>query len=332
MKKIFVFLLALCVVFTFVSCVENVEIVTGDELGGNVGEIASADVTKATTEATTAPEPVKNYPDNILMADSQTISTAKVFQNEAIYRSDIKTVTFLDTLKDKGADAWDVSDAKDGSVWAWVDDGMNLYIAGEGGVTAKDCSRMFMYYKNMTEINFNGCFYTDIAPDLYEMFVYCDSLESIDLSTLNTSNIEHITGMFHRCYKLKSVNVSGWDTSKMVSMKGAFLGCSKLENIDVSHFDTSNAKSFDSMFFGCEKLTTVGDLSGWNTSNVIYFTTMFNGCSNLATVGDLSGWDTSNATSMYGMFSYCKNLSSIGDLKIPEGCDTTDMFEGTSLK
>ena len=36
------------------------------------------------------------------------------------------------------------------------------------------------------------------------MFSYCSSLESIDLSSFNTSNVTNMRGMFSHCYSLKN--------------------------------------------------------------------------------------------------------------------------------
>lgn len=323
MKKILIFFAVCMVTLCLAACNESSGSATQNgSAGENVGKIED----KADKK-----EPVKkNYPDNILMADRQNVtSKSPVFGNENVKRQDIQTVTFKDTLADMPADAWDVSDAKNGSVMAWVADGVNLYIAGEGGVTAKDCSRMFLYYINAVSIDFGGCFYTDISPNLYEMFARCEKLESLDLSGWNTSGAESITCMFYYCSRMKSLNLSGWDTSNVAGMKSAFHGCRNLEAVDVSHFDTSKVTSFESVFWGCEKLSAL-DVSKWNTASVKKMTGMFSGCENLTAL-DLSGWDTSRVESMYSMFEYSTKLASVGDFKIPEGCDTTDMFKGTPL-
>lgn len=335
MKKIFVLLLALCVVFTFVSCVENVEIVTGDELGGNVGEITSADSTEAVTaEETTVKDP-NAYKNNVLRPDLDPFVADKVLdkvmQNNNINRVDIKTITFLDTLKGKGADAWDVSDARNGSVWAWVENGCDLFIAGNGGVNARDCTYLFRNYANLTEINFNNCFYTDENVSLIETFAGCEKLETLDLSNWNTSNVEIMSRMFKGCASLTTVNLDGWDTSKSMNFDNLFDGCASLESVDVSHFDTSAARHMGYMFAGCESLTAL-DVSHFNTTGVYEFDGMFSGCTRLTTVGDLSAWNTERIVSMNSMFENCSSLTSIGNLKIPYMCSVKDMYKGTSLK
>ena len=329
MKKLSALLIILCLAVAFVSCGETAPTVATGDLGTPAGDITAAPIDAEATVG--ALEPTKNnYPDNILMADRKTTSTACVLGNENVLRQDIATVTFLDTLENKPADAWDVSDEKNGSVWAWVDGGMNLYIAGNGGVTAKDCVSLFQYYSNATSIDFGGCFYTDISHQLSQMFVYCKKLESADLSGWNVSNADSFGELFYQCHSLRSVSLDGWDTSNARSFAEMFDGCKNLEQVDVSHLNTKNVTSFASTFSGCKKLTDLA-VDNWDVSSAKSLFNMFSGCSALTEL-DLSAWDTANVTSMYATFSWCNALTSIGDLKIPEGCDTTDMFEGTPLK
>ncbi len=134
MKKLFSLFLALCMAFFLASCVSTLETstVSSVELVENNLDNVGA-VTEAVTEETEAPEPVKAYPDNILMSDRTDVSTACVLGNENLKRKDVATVTFLDTLEHMPSNAWDVSDAKNGSVMAWYDAGMNLYIAAVDG-------------------------------------------------------------------------------------------------------------------------------------------------------------------------------------------------------
>lgn len=251
--------------------------------GADGGEDVKTDAGNDTGVTDKAPEsgdvqtaPEKNYPDNIMINPYGT--GGYVLFNRDIESSSIRTVTFLDTLADMPSDAWDVSEAKNGSVMAWVTEKSDLYIAGEGGVTASSCNRMFGGYKNAVSIDFGGCFYTDLTDRITEMFVYCESLETLDLS--------------------------GWDTSSVETMKCMFEDCFKLQSVDVSHFDTSKVASFINTFAYCKDLRSI----------------------------DLSSWDTSSARSMEGMFRNCESLEDVGDLKVPEGCDTTDMYKGTKIK
>ena len=176
------------------------------------------------------------------------------------------------------------------------------------------------------------------------MFANCDSnLESVDLSGLNTCNLECTASMFsgynidyeeREHGQITSLNMSGFQTSKVTKMSGMFCGCSALTSLDLSSFDTSNVTDmsymFGTVFYGCEKLTAL-DLSSFDTSNVTDMQEMFCNCSSLTSL-DLSSFDTSNVTNMDAMFDHCTalislNLSSFDTSKVTS---MKDMFSGCS--
>ena len=63
--------------------------------------------------------------------------------------------------------------------------------------------------------------------------------------------------MFRDCSRLISVDLSGLDTSEVEDMTHMFLGCSELTTLDLTSFDTSMAKSMDYMFYDCSSLKSV---------------------------------------------------------------------------
>ncbi len=297
MKRFLTVALIIFIILSLTACGAD----GGEDIKTDAGnDTGVTDKAPESGDVQTAPE--KNYPDNIMINPYGT--GGYVLFNRDIKSSSIRTVTFLDTLVDMPSDAWDVSEAKNGSVMAWVTESNDLYIAGEGGVTASSCNRMFGGYKNAVSIDFGGCFYTDLTDRITEMFVYCESLETLDLSGWNTSNVRYMSDAFHGCTDLKTLDLSGWDTSNVETMRCMFEDCFKLQNVDVSHFDTSKVASFINTFAYCKDLRSI----------------------------DLSSWDTSSARSMEGMFKNCESLEDVGDLKVPEGCDTTDMYKGTKIK
>ena len=144
-----------------------------------------------------------------------------------------------------------------------------------------------------------------IAPGLS----YYSSLEELDLSSFNTSNVANMDSMFNNCSSLTSLDLSGFSTSNVTDMSGMFHNCSSLTSLDVSSFNTSNVTNMESMFFSCSFLTSL-DLSGFNTSKVTNMESMFVNCSSLTGL-DLSGFNTSNVTNMYGMFESCSSLTGL---------------------
>ena len=158
--------------------------------------------------------------------------------------------------------------------------------------------------------------------DASYMFCGCSSLESLDLSSFDTSNVTDMRSMFYNCSSLLSLDLSGFDTSNVTTMKDMFSGCSFLEGLDLSSFDTSNVTDMNQMFLDCSSLSSL-DLSSFDTSNVTYMYTMFGRCSSLFSL-DLSSFDTSNVTDMNQMFGDCSSLSSL-DLSSFDTSNVTDM-------
>lgn len=158
----------------------------------------------------------------------------------------------------------------------------------------------------------------------------------LDLSDLDTSNINDMHNMFFNCNALTSVNVTDWNTSKVTNMEWMFLWCNSLSNLDVSRWNTSNVTNANRMFENCFMLSNI-DVSRWNTSKMNNVSGMFNGCRSLTSL-DLSGWDTSSISEVsepnndgVGLFKNCENLAY---LKLPKNFITSkvtnisDMFNG----
>lgn len=137
---------------------------------------------------------------------------------------------------------------------------------------------------------------------MQRMFLNCTKLESLDLSSFDTSSITTFEKIFYHCTSLKSLNVSNFNTSNVTNFYDMFNGCSSLKELDVSGFDTSKAVIMGNMFSGCSSLESL-DVSHFNTSNVKTMSNMF---SSLKCSLDLSNFDTSNVDNLSRMFMYYK--------------------------
>ena len=138
-----------------------------------------------------------------------------------------------------------------------------------------DCQNMFSYseIKTIKFQNFNIC------KNMSYMFCNYSSLESIDLSSFNASNVINIKYMFYGCSSLQSLNFSSFNTSNVNDMQYMFYGCSLLESLN-SLFNTSNVKNMSQMFYGCSKLQSL-NLSLFNTSKIENMEYMFYECNSL---------------------------------------------------
>ena len=161
-------------------------------------------------------------------------------------------------------------------------------------------------------------------------FSYYSSLENLDLSSFNTSNVTNMEYMFRNCSSLTSIDLKNFNTSKVTNMSYMFYECSSLINLDLSGFNTSSVTTMNDMFMLCESLMSL-DLNGFNTSKVTNMKSMFYECSSLISL-DLSGFNTSSVTTMNDMFSWCSSLTSL-DLSSFNTSKVTamaGMFEGCS--
>ncbi|WP_436697204.1 bacterial Ig-like domain-containing protein, partial [Lactiplantibacillus pentosus] len=130
----------------------------------------------------------------------------------------------------------------------------------------------------------------------------CTGLSSLDLSTLDTSNVTNMSALFKKCTSLVSINLSGLNTSKVTNMSEMFFYCMMLPEIKVSSFDTSKVLDMSAMFAVCAALTRL-DLTGFNTVNVLDMTELFAIDIALKTL-DISMLDMSHVQIQKGHYSH----------------------------
>ena len=134
-------------------------------------------------------------------------------------------ITSITTKKDNivpatATESWDISEAGDGSVMAYVEDdgtGNSTYkltIGGKGGIIANES--MIGYFDGF------------------------EKMTSIDLSVLDTSEVTNMSGMFAGCSQLTSLNVSNFDTSNVTNMDFMFCECPALATVDQTKFANAN--------------------------------------------------------------------------------------------
>ena len=229
-------------------------------------------------------------------------------ETEAFYQEKYRTkISSIVTKQDKivpetAIESWDISGNNNGTTVAYIEDDEK----GTGTYKLTLCGDK-----------------TVVAPeDSTKLFSGFTSLETLDLTYLDTSKVTNMERMFEGCSNLTSIDVSNFDTSKVIDMRGMFNKCSNLKNLDVSNFDTSNVTTMRTMFQFCSSLTEL-DLSNFDTSKVTDMAYMFNKCSNLKNL-DVSNFDTSNVTTMLAMFQLCSSLTEL-DLSNFNTSNVTDM-------
>ena len=175
-----------------------------------------------------------------------------------------------------------------------------------------NCDNLYHYFRwctNLTTVN--GLIVYSGITNLDNTFGNCNSLEFVDTSNWDTSNVTYTNHMFNNCNNLASLDVSNWDTSNVTNMNHMFYNCNNLTSLDVSNWNTSKVTNMNSIFDGCTSLTQL-DVSNWNTSEVTSMQAMFSGCQ--MTRLDISNWNTSKVTNMrymFGAFSVSMKLTEL---------------------
>ena len=150
--------------------------------------------------------------------DNENFSPQTDFHTDA-YKSKITTITTKNDniVSATATESWDISEAGDGSVMAYVEDdgtGNGTYkvtIGGKGGIIA-----------NESMINY---------------FCGFNKMTSIDLSALDTSQVTNMSYMFGGCRSLTSLDVSNFDTSSVTNMDRMFCDCPAWDTVDQTKFN-----------------------------------------------------------------------------------------------
>ena len=224
--------------------------------------------------------------------------------------------SFSDTSKEL-SDTYALEIQEDGfnKVYVWLDNDILYYYSDSPVIYFNDYESFgsLLYYgvddgfSNLETIDLTS-FNTSHMISMEAMFRYCLHLKSLDLSNFDTSGVSNMSYMFKRCSELKSLDLSNFDTSKVTDMSEMFSYCEDLEILNTLNFNTSNVTNMRDMFVALRKLNSL-DLSNFNTSNVTDMSYMFSG-SDFVSI-DLSSFDTSNVTKMYSMFAWCNGVTSL---------------------
>lgn len=235
-----------------------------------------------------------------------------------IKRKDIETVIFTNNISGhtpNGVDCFDVSEASNKSVIAWVtdvdSDGFyEVTIGCDKGVFATYGQMAFAEMINLEEIKGMKHYHTNTTDLFNEMFRNCKKLKSIDLRYMDTTYASTMGSMFKGCTSLTSLDLSRFTTDRVTQMQYMFDDCTNLKSIKFgSGFVTSKVNNMRDMFAGCKNLESV-DLSMFDTKNVTSMQNMFYNCRKLETI-DLSSFSFGKITSIYRTFYNCTNLKTI---------------------
>ena len=176
------------------------------------------------------------------------------------------------------------------------------------GVAPKSTAYWFYYFPSVESFNLSKLD-TSSVTSMYGMFMGCKALATLDVSSFNTSSVTDMGNMFYRCESLTTLDLTSFDTREVKDMNNMFYYSSALTALNVSSFETANVKNMNSMFCGCKALATL-DVSSFDTSSITDMGNMFDYCRSLTSL-DVSSFDTSNVVNMKYMFHGCGALTSL---------------------
>lgn len=218
-----------------------------------------------------------------------------------IIPNNAKSVIFTDVEVPNGVSAIDVSVEKNGSIMAWFDENTLSYNVSstKNGVVIKantNIDGMFQpHYTgewDETDEEIQAPYLNDIidlsnldtsnVETMEELFYNQPYLHNITLGNyFNTNNVTNMRSMFAFCCSLESIDCSNFNTEKVTNMTNMFMDCRTLKILDLSSFDTKKVTQMDSMFYGCSELTTIYASNKFVTNQITGFHQMFQGTNKL---------------------------------------------------
>lgn len=256
------------------------------------------------------------------------------------YKNSLTHIVFENSIPDLSHIAddkkWDVSNAQNGSVIAYVTDhDTRLHIAGNGGVYANiNSSYLFSGFTNLISIDMTHFIFDARVKNTSYMFSNCSKIESIDMSNFNMGSVNYTQFMFSNCISLTSINFSSAKTYGLVNINAMFQNCKSLVTLDLSKLTTNNVTMMQYVFYGCTNLKSI-NLNNFVTKQVTDMNSLFSGCSSLTEL-NLRSFEVTKLRNANNMFYNCSSLVTIYAkdwYNLNSSVNGTNMFSGcTSLK
>ena len=228
------------------------------------------------------------------------------------------------------------SDMSDYEIKAWyntTDQAVYYYTEPNVVFLNENSEAMFRWFTKMETIDLSS-FNTSEVTTMNTMFYMMNSLKSIDVSGFNTSKVTDMNAMFDLTGVIEQLDVSNFDTSNVTDMKWMFFGLNKLKKLNLTNFDTGRVTNMYGMFDAMTDVSEIKFGTNFNTRNVTNMGRMFSRTSSIQQL-DLSHFNTGNVTAMNDMFSLMTSLTQINFGANFDTSNVTDMtgmfYQSTSL-
>ena len=228
------------------------------------------------------------------------------------------------------------SDMSDYEIKAWyntADQAVYYYTEPSVVFLNENSEAMFRWFTKMETIDLSS-FNTSEVITMNTMFYMMNSLKSIDVSGFNTSKVTDMNAMFDLTGVIEQLDVSNFDTSNVTDMRWMFFGLNKLKKLNLTNFDTNKVTNMYGMFDAMTDVSEIKFGTNFNTRNVTNMGRMFSRTSSIQQL-DLSHFNTGNVTAMNDMFSLMTSLTQINFGANFDTSNVTDMtgmfYQSTSL-
>ena len=226
-------------------------------------------------------------------------------------------------------------DLSDYEIKAWynaADQSVYYYAESNTVFLNQNSKMMFQWFTRIESLDLSNIDTSEVNT-MHGMFYWMQNLKTINFGNFNTSKVTDMTAMFGCTFALTELGLSSFDTSKVTGMNYMFHG-TYVQKLDLSSFNTSNVTSMYSMFEATNRLKEIKFGTNFNTEKVTNMGSMFKNAPVLATI-NLSTFNTSKVTNMRDMFAAATTLQSL-DLSSFDTRNVTDMqsmfFNASSLK
>ena len=170
----------------------------------------------------------------------------------------------------------------------------------DSGIAPRFMDGWFFSFKKLSSVSKFNMFDLKRCQSLKYAMFGCESLRSIDLSSLNCPVLTTTGGLFERCWYLEDVNMDGLYAPQLKNLWFMFYG-SSLRRLDLSSWKIGEIELAQSMFNEChqlESLTMPKNIIFHDSANL---SEMFYNCKSLFL--DCSDWNVSVST-QHDWFSY----------------------------
>ena len=253
----------------------------------------------------------KNPVDFSKINTSSAIDMSNMFQRSNFTTIDVRSFDtknvkymgcmFCGVIKAKNIDlrGWDVSNLFGSHLMFASTQIEHINLAGWNSHKLLDTSRMFEGTVTLQSLDITGMD-TSKVKNMFGMF-YLSALPNLDLTQLNTSSVTNMHSMFKQMSRISSLNFASFDTSNVTDFGEMFRGIViGSRTLDVRSFNTSKATAMWMMFDGTNLIGNL-DLSNFDTSHVGDMSNMFSNSVFLNSV-NVSSFNTSAVVNMQGMF------------------------------